>query len=294
MTVNMLIQIDKLVQLLESPVFTCTRAFKDMPLSYMFIVIMLLTDLAHLDLRLQLLEPEKHPYLYKCLYGVLMLLPQSSAFAALKNRLNSVSNIGLLHGPKGYVSPQPLPSPSRPSSPTSSFPSHFADATMPANKPEGYAKRLSNRVSQLGASSNIPAAASYERPTVRVRGRDETTGIRWVELLDKFKSVQERSRRSRRTSQFNTGRHDLHGSATGSGFGAATSGLNLGGRDKGLPEVPSAGAGHAGVADGRAGLGAPRADSPSGASHKAPAQKQKSSLGNFGRLSGIGQRKSRK
>ncbi|RAL61964.1 hypothetical protein DID88_002453 [Monilinia fructigena] len=71
MTVNMLIQIDKLVQLLESPVFTY--------------------------LRLQLLEPEKYPHLYKCLYGLLMLLPQSSAFAALKNRLNSVSAIGYLH-----------------------------------------------------------------------------------------------------------------------------------------------------------------------------------------------------
>jgi vacuole morphology and inheritance protein 14 len=67
MTVNMLIQIDKLVQLLESPVFTY--------------------------LRLQLLEPEKHPFLYKCLYGLLCLLPQSSAFAALKNRLSSVSTM---------------------------------------------------------------------------------------------------------------------------------------------------------------------------------------------------------
>lgn len=73
MTVNMLIQIDKLVQLLESPVFTY--------------------------LRMQLLEPERYPHLYKCLYGLLMLLPQSSAFAALKNRLNSVSAIGYLHIP---------------------------------------------------------------------------------------------------------------------------------------------------------------------------------------------------
>jgi vacuole morphology and inheritance protein 14 len=62
-----------------------------------------------LDLRLQLLEPERYPYLYKSLYGVLMLLPQSSAFAALKNRLNSVSNIGLLHtGPRLYVNPTPF------------------------------------------------------------------------------------------------------------------------------------------------------------------------------------------
>lgn len=111
-TVNLLIQIDKLVQLLESPVFTY--------------------------LRLQLLEPEKHPYLYKCLYGLLMLLPQSSAFAALKNRLNSVSAIGYLH-----VAPRAAP-------------------------PE------------------------RERPG-RLKGKVDD--IKWVELLEKFKSVQERARR---------------------------------------------------------------------------------------------------
>ncbi|KAJ1973512.1 hypothetical protein H4R35_004080 [Dimargaris xerosporica] len=71
MTVALLIQVDKLVQLIESPVFTY--------------------------LRLQLLEPDRYPYLYKCLYGVLMLLPQSSAFATLRSRLNSVSALGYLH-----------------------------------------------------------------------------------------------------------------------------------------------------------------------------------------------------
>ncbi|KAK9451657.1 vacuolar protein 14 C-terminal Fig4p binding-domain-containing protein [Limtongia smithiae] len=75
-TVSLLIQVDKLIQLLESPVFTY--------------------------LRLQLLEPEKYPFLYRCLYGLLMLLPQSSAFATLRNRLNSVSAIGYLH-----IVPQP-------------------------------------------------------------------------------------------------------------------------------------------------------------------------------------------
>lgn len=68
---SLLIQIDKLVQLLESPVFT--------------------------SLRLQLLEPEKNPYLFKCLYGLLMFLPQSSAFLTLRNRLNAVSPLGFLH-----------------------------------------------------------------------------------------------------------------------------------------------------------------------------------------------------
>ncbi|KAI6779673.1 uncharacterized protein J7T54_007716 [Emericellopsis cladophorae] len=119
MTVNLLIQVDKLVQLIESPVFTY--------------------------LRLQLLEPEKYPYLYKCMYGILMLLPQSSAFAALKNRLNSVSSIGYLH-----VAPK--------------------------------------------STASTSSASSYDRPN-RLKGREES-GIRWVELLDKFRNVQERARRA--------------------------------------------------------------------------------------------------
>ncbi|CAD6503120.1 BgTH12-02789 [Blumeria graminis f. sp. triticale] len=121
MTVNMLIQIDKLVQLLESPVFTY--------------------------LRLQLLEPEKFPHLYKCLYGLLMLLPQSSAFAALKNRLNSVSAIGYLH-------------------------------TAPRSSP----------------SNNAPSG--FDRSS-RLKGREDS-GIKWHDLLEKFRSVQERAKRSMR------------------------------------------------------------------------------------------------
>src|SRR5213078_3116756 len=92
MTVNILIQIDKLVQLLESPVFTCMYS----PV-LVSAICLIHTNNTMPDLRLQLLEPERFPYLYKCLYGLLMLLPQSSAFAALKNRLNSVSAIGYLH-----------------------------------------------------------------------------------------------------------------------------------------------------------------------------------------------------
>ncbi|KDQ64426.1 hypothetical protein JAAARDRAFT_225710 [Jaapia argillacea MUCL 33604] len=75
-TVQLLVQIDKLVQLIESPVFTY--------------------------LRLQLLEPERYPYLFKCLYGLLMLLPQSSAFVSLRNRLNAVNSAGFLH-----IAPKP-------------------------------------------------------------------------------------------------------------------------------------------------------------------------------------------
>ncbi|OAV99037.1 hypothetical protein PTTG_02423 [Puccinia triticina 1-1 BBBD Race 1] len=82
MTVGLLIQVDKLVQLLESPVFT--------------------------SLRLQLLEPDKYPFLYKALYGILMLLPQSSAFATLRNRLGAVSTLGYAHAaPKANTSTLP-------------------------------------------------------------------------------------------------------------------------------------------------------------------------------------------
>lgn len=66
LTLNDLIQLDVLVQLLESPVFT--------------------------RMRLQLLEQQKYPHLHKSLYGILMILPQSKAFDVLNRRLNSVSN----------------------------------------------------------------------------------------------------------------------------------------------------------------------------------------------------------
>ncbi|KAF2711430.1 ARM repeat-containing protein [Pleomassaria siparia CBS 279.74] len=144
MTVNMLIQIDKLVQLLESPVFTY--------------------------LRIQLLEPEKYPHLYKCLYGLLMLLPQSSAFAALKNRLNSVSAIGYLHiAPRTYV-------------PSSNF-NHLRQKSSDTGSP---------------SSQPAPAASSFERPN-RLKAREDG-GVKWGELLDKFKTMQERARRSQRMS----------------------------------------------------------------------------------------------
>lgn len=62
---NDLVQLDILVQLFESSVFT--------------------------RMRLQLLEQQKSPYLCKCLYGILMLLPQSKAFDILNRRLNCVN-----------------------------------------------------------------------------------------------------------------------------------------------------------------------------------------------------------
>jgi hypothetical protein len=87
-TVPMLVQIDKLVQLIESPVFTCETSYPFQTQAH--------NSPSHLDIRLQLLEPERYPYLFKCLYGILMLLPQSSAFVSLRNRLNAVNSAGFL------------------------------------------------------------------------------------------------------------------------------------------------------------------------------------------------------
>ena len=157
---NMLIQIDKLVQLLESPVFTCEMLTELHSQTAKYIT----------DLRLQLLEPEKYPHLYKCLYGLLMLLPQSSAFAALKNRLNSVSAIGYLHiAPRAYVLP-PL-------------------RLLRCN--------IASILSLLILCRPPPTpTTAFDRPN-RLKAREEG-GIKWVELLEKFKSVQEKARRAQR------------------------------------------------------------------------------------------------
>uniref|UniRef100_A0A7C9AXU5 Vacuolar protein 14 C-terminal Fig4-binding domain-containing protein n=1 Tax=Opuntia streptacantha TaxID=393608 RepID=A0A7C9AXU5_OPUST len=63
--VKFLVQLDKLIRLLETPIFAY--------------------------LRLQLLEPGRYPWLLKALYGLLMLLPQqSAAFKILRTRLKTV------------------------------------------------------------------------------------------------------------------------------------------------------------------------------------------------------------
>jgi vacuole morphology and inheritance protein 14 len=66
-TVGFLMQVDKLVQLIESPIF--------------------------IHLRLQLLELEGKADLLKSLYGLLMLLPQSQAYKTLSDRLATVSSL---------------------------------------------------------------------------------------------------------------------------------------------------------------------------------------------------------
>jgi vacuole morphology and inheritance protein 14 len=258
----MLIQIDKLVQLLESPVFTCTSSAPP-PLSSSSKPINNINP----DLRLQLLEPERYPYLYKCLYGLLMLLPQSSAFAALKNRLNSVSAIGLLHTPVPLSSSRTYVTSS-----SSSTPHHTRQRSTEAHLPiVGHSST---------PATGVGSTTGFERSN-RLKSRDDSGTIRWVEMLEKFKSVQDKARRAQRPQG-----DDLSGLPNG------ISGLSMGGstpfeslgREK-TPDLPK---------------GAIRPVGADGVPTKPPpvqaqGHKSKSSLGNFGRLAGgIGHRRSKK
>ena len=170
------------------------------------------------DLRLQLLEPERFPYLYKCLYGVLMLLPQSAAFAALKNRLNSVSAIGYLHVPN------------RPSSLATT-------SNLSAT---------SSRVPSEATSRPSPQTSTFPERTSRLKNREESI-VRWSELLEKFKTVQEKARKARKGPLFmdDERREDDDGeNENGSGSGSGGNGLNviqeLGLRDLPQPQASSA------------------------------------------------------
>lgn len=105
MTVDFLMEVDKLVQLIESPIFTCEfetdvdflRFFPHMSSClHPHLNNVSLYFLSCPDLRLQLLDVENNPYLIKALYGLLMLLPQSQAFQLLSHRLRCVPNPELM------------------------------------------------------------------------------------------------------------------------------------------------------------------------------------------------------
>merc|ERR1712039_894686 len=65
-TLDLLKELDQLVHLLESPIFS--------------------------RLRLKLLEPRKHPALIECVLGLAMLLPQAGAFNILRERITIVKS----------------------------------------------------------------------------------------------------------------------------------------------------------------------------------------------------------
>jgi vacuole morphology and inheritance protein 14 len=104
-SVGFLMQIDKLVYLLESPIFV------------------------HLRLKLLDVESESHAQLLKSIYGILLCLPQGDAFRLLNNRLTTVcnlrDNLGLTPLPNG-----PKPQDERFSSSKKSSSSSFTNSTV--------------------------------------------------------------------------------------------------------------------------------------------------------------------
>ena len=107
--VDFLVQIDKLVQLIESPIFTC----KFLMILYYYYSTCIYMNFRNaqlhsqtfqrfcfLDIRLQLLDTQNNFYLLKSLYGLLMLLPQSDAFTTLRHRLDCVPNGHILQTPQ--------------------------------------------------------------------------------------------------------------------------------------------------------------------------------------------------
>lgn len=78
-TKEFLIELDKLIQLIESPIFAY--------------------------LRLQMLDAENSQYLVKSLYGILMLLPQSDAFRILLSRLQCIPHFHLTPPEKRKAKP---------------------------------------------------------------------------------------------------------------------------------------------------------------------------------------------
>lgn len=158
-------------------------------------------------------------------------------------------------------------------------------------------------------SSTAQTAPSYDRSSgTRLKGREENN-IRWVELLDKFKFVQERARRAQAGQRHSLDPTDtLQNPSLTAALSAATTDRT---RDRsGLPDPPRglsgagivspAGAGGVGLGvSGSGGVGAsanrgvldPKASGSS--SILGSTQKHKSSLSNLGRL-GIGGRKSKR
>lgn len=119
----------------------------------------------------------------------------------------------------------------------------------------------------------------------------EDNVIRWGELLDKFKNVQERARRAQRASQRPL---DQDGNGVGpynpslaAALSAAATAEQPGVREKVLPDAPRGGSGSGGRGfTSPDGIGAQKGTST-------PGHKSRSSLSNLGRL-GIGPRKSKR
>jgi len=159
MTVSLLIQLDKLVQFIESPLFT--------------------------TLRLQLLHPSQYPYLIQSLYAILMILPQSNAFQILKKRLACLNSWGFL------TSTSSTSSPSLSTSTTSTTSSNVATPNSSTSSPVSMSTGNTtgiNSVSQKRSSVGMSADVSG----------GEGGFVNWNELTTLFKTIQRNQEKARK------------------------------------------------------------------------------------------------
>src|SRR5436190_19584359 len=97
--------------------------------------------------------------------------------------------------------------------------------------------------------------APYERPTGRLKTREDNA-IKWVEMLDKFKSVQEKARRRSSQRQLDPDGNVMPHSSIAAAVAAATATDQNGGKEKSAPDMPKIGAGVGTLGSAAGGLGA--------------------------------------
>lgn len=124
-TLPFLLELDQIVQLFESPAFV--------------------------QQRMQLLRPQQHPDLVRAMYGLLMVLPQSHAFALLKSRLSCATKFARF---------QAL----QPSDDTAPAPASNSTSASPSPEPDGYAPDYAGlldnfRQLQRARAANVSAGA---------------------------------------------------------------------------------------------------------------------------------------
>lgn len=91
-------EIDKMVQLIESPIFACKALSVNPAMSFLLYsnAFFIFPSLPPVALRLALISHSNDnadaQHLSRALYGILMLLPQTEAFHLLNNRLKCVPN----------------------------------------------------------------------------------------------------------------------------------------------------------------------------------------------------------
>lgn len=144
---------------------------------------------------------------------------------------------------------------------------------------------LTKRSHRSVSNAVLTSASSYERTGGPRLKREE--GIRWVELLDKFKSAQERAGRSQ--GNLDEDANGIRNSALSAALSAAVSATAMD-KAKPLPDAPRGGVGGGG---GGSGGGTGRRSTTPDSTAQRSGHKHRSALPNLGRL-GIGSRKNKR